>query len=321
MVRKRIKNIWEVIAETFVSFDEDNVFKLSAALAYYTIFSIAPMLMIIIALVGFVYGKEAIQGEIYMQINELVGNSAALQIQEIIKNISSSRETTFATVVGIITLAFGATGVFTEIQESINMIWGVKAKPKRGFVKLIFNRVLSFSMVVGMGFLLIVSLVVNALMTSFGKALATYFPELTVYVLYGINFIFTFVVITILFGVIFKVLPDAVIRWRDVGVGAIATAVLFLLGKLGISFYLGQSDLGTTYGAAGSLIIILLWVYYSSVILYIGAEFTHVYATKYGRKIMPTEYAVLVESIEIERTVDSDDIKIIHPKSEEMNKI
>lgn len=321
MVRKRIKNIWEVISETFISFDEDNVFKLSAALAYYTIFSIAPMLMIIIALVGFVYGKEAIQGEIYMQINELVGNSAALQIQEIIRNISSARETKFATIVGIITLAFGATGVFTEIQDSINLIWGVKAKPKRGFLKLIFNRVLSFSMVVGMGFLLIVSLVVNALMTSFGKALANYFPELTVYVLYGINFLFTFLVITTLFGVIFKVLPDAVIRWRDVGVGALATAVLFLLGKMAISFYLGSSDLGTTYGAAGSLIIILLWVYYSSVILYIGAEFTHVYAARYGRKILPTEYAVLVESIEIERTVDNDDITIKHQKSEEMNKI
>ncbi len=295
---------WDILKHTFTNFFEDRGMKLSASLAYYTIFSLAPMLIVIISLSGIFFGSDAIEGKIFSQINEFVGNQAALQIQEIIKNAQKSGDSQFAVLVGLITLGIGATGIFIEIQDSINFIWHVKAKPKRGWVKMLLNRFISFSLVVSLGFLLIVSLVINGLMIALSSQLNKYFPDITLLFVNIFNLVLTFSVISFLFAIIFKILPDVKIRWRDVSVGAMFTALLFMLGKYFIGLYLGQGDLGSAYGAAGSLIIILLWVYYSSVILYFGAEFTQVYAEKIGCRIEPSDYAVYVSTVIKEKVVD-----------------
>jgi membrane protein len=203
----------------------------------------------------------------------------------------------------VITLIFGATGVFGEIQDSINFIWQLKAKPKNGLLKILINRLLSFSMVISLGFILLVSLALNGLIALFGKRLTDLFPQITevsVIIIYIINLAFTFVIITLLFAIIFKVLPDARVQWKHVMVGAVTTAVLFMVGKFAIGFYLGASKVSSTYGAAGSIVIILLWVYYSAIILYFGAEFTQVYAEYHGARIQPNAYAVWVKEIPVE---------------------
>jgi len=295
-----LKGVWKLIKDSFLGFDNDKVFKLSGSLAYFTIFSIGPMLLVIIFFADLFYGREAVEGTIYGQINGFVGPEAAAQIQEIIKNASMSGKSTFTAVVGFITLLIGTTTVFAEIQDSINTIWNLKTKPEKGWIKLILNRLLSFSIVIGLAFVLLVSLIINGIMEAFGNRLANMFPELAVLVIYIINLVLTFIVITLLFATIFKVLPDAKIKWRDVMVGAIVTALLFMLGKFGITYYIGSSNIGSTYGAAGSLIILLLWVYYSAIILYYGAEFTKAYATHFGNRIYPNSYAVWIKHVDIE---------------------
>jgi membrane protein len=314
-----LKGIWKLIRESFIGFDQDKVFKLSGSLAYFTIFSIGPMLLVIIFFADLFYGREAVEGTIYGQINGFVGPEAAAQIQEIIKNASMSGKSTVTAVVGFITLLIGTTTVFAEIQDSINSIWNLKTKPEKGWIKLILNRLLSFSIVIGLAFVLLVSLIINGIMEAFGNRMATMFPELAVLVIYIINLILTFIVITLLFATIFKVLPDAKIKWRDVMVGSIVTALLFMVGKFGITYYIGRSNIGSTYGAAGSLIILLLWVYYSAIILYYGAEFTKAYATNFGNRIYPNSYAVWIKHIDIEeehKTLKQEE----HEKKEDNNK-
>jgi membrane protein len=293
------KNYFKLLKKSAQQFVEDNAVKLSASLSYYTIFSFAPLLIILMSLTGVFFGAEAAQGKIYYQINDLVGNDTALQIQEIVQNIRTSRHTTVGTIIGVIALLVGATGVFTEIQDSINYIWSVKAKPKKGWLKLIVNRVISFSLIISFGFILLVSLVVNALMDLLSDRLQLLFPDATVYIFYVLNLIAIFFIISCLFAIIFKVLPDAEIRWKDAFVGAFFTGFLFILGKFLIGYYLGNSKIGVTYGTAASIIIILLWVYYSSIILFFGAEFTHLYAKYYGGGIVPNDTAVFIVKQEV----------------------
>lgn len=288
------KNVVYVFKETFNEFMEDNGMKLSAALSYYTIFSLPPLLIIIISLSGIFFGAEAVSGQLFGQINGLVGNDAALQIQEAIKNVKLSNNNTFVTTIGIIILLVGASGVFSEIQDSLNMIWGIKAKPKRGFIKFIKNRVMSFSMIGSVGFLLLVGLIVNSLMDILNMRLAAYFPKDAVYFFYAMNLILVFVIIALLFTFIFKTLPDGKLHWRDCIIGASFTSFLFMIGKFAIGAYLGSSAVASVYGAAGSVILILVWVYYSAIILYFGAEFTKVYAMNHGEKIIPYDYSVQV---------------------------
>lgn len=298
-----LSKTWKIVKQTFVEFIDGNVMKLSAALAYYTIFSLPGLLIIIIWVSDIFYRRETVEGGVFNQISGFVGHDAAIQIQETIRNASVAVDGKWAAIVGIITLVVGATGVFTEIQESINQIWHLKTKAKKGkgWIKLILNRLLSFSMVVTLGFLLLVSLIINSLMDLFLQRLAMHFPDMGVYVVYGFNFVLTFLITTFLFGIIFKLLPDARIGWRDVKAGAITTALLFMGGRFLISFYLGQSNrITTAYGAAGSLIVILVWVYFSAIILYFGAVFTRVYAISRGCKIYPNNYAVWVEQTEVE---------------------
>lgn len=299
-----IKISFKILKNTFIQFFNDRGLKLSASLSYYTIFSLAPLLLLLISLAGFFFGKEAIQGRIFGEINGLIGSPAALQIQEIIKNMELSGKTNSALVIGIITLIIGATSVFAEIQDSINIIWKVKAKPKRGWVKILQDRLLSSSLIIGLGFLLIVTFMVNGLLLSLNDWMKSYFPDTTLVLFQIINIIISFSVITTLFAVIFKVLPDAKIAWKDVRVGAFFTACLFMLGRFLIGIYIEKSNTGLAYGAAGSLIIILVWVYYTAAILFIGAEFTRVYVDFNGSKIEPADYAVIVEELEKERVID-----------------
>ncbi|MGC4037324.1 MAG: YihY/virulence factor BrkB family protein [Chitinophagaceae bacterium] len=297
-----LKNAWKITTETFADFFSNRVLKLSAALAYYTIFSLPGLIIIVIWISDLFYGRDAIEGTIYNQIADFVGKDAALQIQETIRNASLSSANRFATIIGVITLIMGATSVFSEIQDSINLIWRLKAKPKkgRGWLKLIVNRLLSFSMIITLGFLLLVSLIINGLMDLFVNNLTKSLPQIQVALAYGINILVTFIIISLLFGIIFKVLPDAKIKWKHVRAGAFTTAILFMAGRFVIGYYLGHSKMSSAYGAAGSIIVILLWVYYSSIILYFGAAFTRVYAIHNGSHIYPNNYAVWIEQVEVE---------------------
>ena len=294
------KGFIEIFKNAFAGFSDDKVTKLSGSLAYYTVFSMGPLLIVIISLCGLFLGKEAVEGKIYGQLAGFVGADTAAQLQEIIKNASLAGKSKVAAIIGGITLLVGATTIFAEIQDSINSIWGLKPKPKRGRLKMIQNRFLSFSVIVSLGFLLLVSLGITSLIDGFSDRLRAYFPDVTVVLFYVINVFITLCVTTLIFGVIFKVLPDAKIKWKDVFAGALATAFLFMLGKFGISFYISKSNVGSTYGTAGSLVILLLWIYYSSLILYFGAELTKAYAVKYGSPIHPNDYAVTTKTVEVE---------------------
>ena len=299
---KRFKSIWSILKTSFNDFIEKRVLKLSAALAFYTIFSLPAMLIIIISVSDIFYGRKAVEGSLYNQISSIVGTDAALQIQQTIKSSALSHNSNFAMTVGIITLLIGATSVFNEIQDSINYIWQLKAKPQKGkgILKMIVNRLLSFSIVVSLGFLLLVSLIVNGMMDAFVNSLTQIFPKITIIIAYVFNVVLTFGITALLFGMIFKILPDARIKWKHVRIGTLITASLFMGGKFLIGYYLGHSSLSTVYGTAGSAIVLLLWVYYTAMILYFGAVFTHVYAVQTGSNIYPSIYAVSIKEIEIE---------------------
>ncbi len=299
------KGIWEVLKNSFKGFSDDKVTKLGGSLAYYTVFSMAPLLVVIISICGIFLGREAVEGHIYQQLAGFLGPDTALQLQEIIKKASIGNKSNISLVIGIITLLVGATSVFAEIQDSINGIWGLKPKPKRGWLKMLQNRFLSFSVIISLGFILLVSLAVTGLVDALNNRLQMAYPDVWVVVFYIFNQLLTFIVVSLIFAVVFKVLPDAKIRWKDVLSGSMVTAILFMLGKFGISFYISQSDVGSTYGAAGSLVVVLLWAYYSSLILYFGAEFTKAYAVKYGEEIHPNHYAVTTRQVEVESSSQS----------------
>lgn len=290
------KSIWQVIKCSGQDFANFRITRMSAALAYYTIFAIAPMLILIINLSTIFYKETAVEGSVYGEIRSFVGDAAALQIQDLIKTATLSKGSTFASVISIVAIVIAATGIFSEIQDSINIIWGLKAKPTNGVLKFLLNRLLSFSIIVSVSFVLLVSLLVNSILDILLTRLERIFPHIKI--AYIGNFILTFLITTYLFGAIFKILPDAKIKWKDVLKGAITTSLLFMLGKFGITFYLGTRNFGNIYGAAGSIVIVLLWVYYSSMILYFGAAVTKNNAQLHGNRIYPNDYAVWTEYIE-----------------------
>ncbi len=290
----KVKTYFKLLKEAYDEFSSDNVVKLSASLAYYTVFSIGPLLLVIISLTGLFFEKERITGNLYSQMNGLIGKEGADQLMSIIQQMQQQNTAAQFSIIGIALLVFGATTVFADIQDSINYIWSIRAKPKKGWLKFLTNRLLSFSLLVGVGFLLVVSLLINTITDLLTSRLQRLFAEETVIVFKGLNLLILFVIISFLFSVIYKVLPDARIRWKDAMVGATFTGLLFLLGKFLIGVYLGSSSIASTYGAAASIIIILSWVYYSSIILYFGAEFTKVYALKMGKGIQPYQTAVFI---------------------------
>lgn len=298
-MKKRIITFFTFLKQVFGEFISENILKYSASLAYYTVLSIAPLLLILLSITGFLFGKDAINGQLYGEINKLVGSDAAFQIQTSIQNITVSNDNVFATTIGTIVLIIGATGIFGEIQDSLNRIWGLKIKARKVWWKVLLDRLISFSLILSLGFVLVVSLVLNAIAAAISDKIIEFMPGVGSIFLVVIDTAVTLLITTILFGCIFKVLPDAKIKWKDVSIGAFITACLFLLGKYGIGFYLGSSKLGSIYGAAGSIMILMIWVYYSSAILYLGAIFTKVYATDFGGQISPSEYSEWVKIKEI----------------------
>lgn len=299
-----IKQLWKVIIATFMGFVNDNGLKLSASLAYYTVFSLAPLIILIISIISLVLRHYNFNDTLYIQLQHFIGKNAVIQLQATVKSLQLSGKTGIALIAGVFILLLGASSMFVEIQDSLNIIWRVKAKPKRGWLKWVQNRFLSFSLIISLGFLLLVSLIINLAINALSARLERFLPGLTVTLFDVINLVITLVVIAALFGIIFKFLPDAKIKWKDVRSGAIFTALLFMLGQYLIGLYLKYTAQGSAYGAAGSLIVILVWIYYTSAILYIGAEFTEVYAEAMGSSIEPAEYAVHVEQKEIEHEVD-----------------
>ncbi len=299
-IKETIKDVSQIFASSFSGFSDHKVTKLSGSLAYSTIFSMGPLLVVIISLCGVFLGRDAVENKIYHSLQDFLGSDTARQLQNVIGQAAVSGKSKIAMIVGFIALLVGATSIFSEIQDSINDIWGIKPKPKKGWLKMLQNRFLSFSVIVGLGFLLIVSLVITSLVEEFSHKLQAYFADTTVIIFYVINQVLTVVLVSVIFASIFKVLPDARIKWKDVFVGALVTTFLFMLGKFCISMYISKSNVGSTYGAMGSLVVLLLWVYYSSIILYFGAEFTKAYAVKYGSEIVPAAYAVTTKQVEVE---------------------
>jgi len=293
--------IFELLKETFSSFSENKVMKLSASLAYYTIFSMGPLLIVIISLCGLLFSKQAVEGKLYAILKNFVGSDTAFSLQTMIERVGKDDQSFIAGIIGFVVLMLGATSIFSEIQDSINIIWGIQAKPKKNWIKYLQNRFLSFSVIVSLGFLLLITLLISSLIEMVSNNLSLYFPNTTIIVFYVINLLLTIFISTLIFGTIFKVLPDARIKWKDIFAGALVTSVLFLIGKFAISFYISHTDVGSAFGAAGSLVVLLVWAYYSSVILYLGAEFTKAYASKYGGEIHPNNYAVKVQIVRIEK--------------------
>lgn len=297
-----VTKVWHLLKETFISYFREDPMSYSAAIAFYTIFSLPAILIVILVMAGTIFGEQAVSGQLFYQIEELVGAESALEIQKIIQNASLSEAGTFAKIIGIGTLIFSATTVFVSIQNGLNKIWGVKSKPRRGWLKFMVNRALSFSMVIIFGVLLLLSFAIEAGLQIFKDLISHLFSGATLYIMWLVNLLVSIVVNTFIFGMIFKVLPDAVIRWKDVWIGAFFTTFLFILGRLLISFYLANSDFSNTYGAAGSLVLILMWVYYSTVIMLLGAQFTQVYSHQFGKIIVPTQNAVRVIEKEVHPT-------------------
>ncbi|HET6597326.1 MAG TPA: YihY/virulence factor BrkB family protein [Anaerolineales bacterium] len=290
-----------LIKDTFREWREDAANRLAAALAYYTTFSLAPLLVLILAIAGLVSGREAAQTQTMAQVEDLIGVEGREFVEGMIESASQPETGLAATFIGAVTLLFGALGVFGELQNSLNTIWEVKPKPAKNWIdgvkRFVLRRLLSFTMVLGIGFLLLASLVVSAAVSAFGEYIGTRWPMADFW-LNLINFIVSFLVVTFLFAMIFKFLPEIKLAWKDVWLGAAVTSALFSLGKFLIGLYLGRSEVGTTFGAAGSLAILLIWIYYSAQILFFGAEFTQVYANRYGSKIVPDPDMVKLSEVE-----------------------
>lgn len=296
-----LKQTWRLLKATFTEWKEDKSSRLAAALAYYTVFALAPLLMIVILVASFIFGDES-KTVVIDQFQSLVGRQGAETIQTAIENTSQSQgESTVASVFSLVALLFGASGVFTQLQGALNTVWEVEAKPGKGIWGFLRQRFLSFGMILGVCFILMVSLVVSAGLSGFSAYINRLVPGLGI-IGQILNLAISFGVFTLLFALIYKVLPDVKITWKDVWVGAGITALLFAVGKFALGVYIGNGSVGSTYGAAGSVIVLLVWVYYSAQILFFGAEFTQVYARKYGSQIVPDQHAVPVsEQVRAER--------------------
>lgn len=291
----QLRDAWSILKETVNDWLEDDASRLAASLAFYTLLSLAPLVIIAVAIAGLVLGPEAARGQIAEELSRLVGPHAATGIQAVVANAKSESSGIIGALLGGATLFLGASGVFGELHFSLNRIWEVQAKPGRGMLGEIKDRFLSFTMVLGVAFLLLVSLIFSAILSALGRSFATALPGGEV-VWQLVSFGTSFAMVTVLFALIYKYVPDVRIRWQDVGVGALMTALLFTLGKSLLGIYLGKASLGSSYGAAGSLVVLVVWVYYSAQILFLGAELTQVWARRHGRDILPNDKSVALRS-------------------------
>lgn len=290
-LKKKGLNIFSLLKETFQEWNSDDPFRHSAVIAYYAIFSLPALLIIIVNAAGKIFGKEAIEGEIQGQIGSMIGQDAASQVQDMIASASQMDNSAIAIVIGVATLLFGATGVFVQLQQSLNKVWEVEANPDAGLKKLAIDRATSLGVILAIGFLLLISLVISAALAILNGWLQRILPEFMLVLIHIINLVVSIGIITVLFALIYKVLPDVVMKWRFVWLGALVTAILFTIGKFALGFYFGKAEPGSTYGAAGSVILIMLWVNYSALIMLFGAEFTQVYARRKGERIEPSSHA------------------------------
>ncbi|MDQ3192555.1 MAG: YihY/virulence factor BrkB family protein [Bacteroidota bacterium] len=290
-------DIWDVIKSTFIRWNDADPFRQSAIIAFYAIFSLPALLVIIVSVAGYAFGEKAVQGKISEEIAKMMGKGAAQNIEQMIAQAAQTEATLLATVIGIGVLLFGATTVFFQLQKSLNRIWGVRPKPEKAFLKYLKDRLFSFGLILAIGFLMLISLVLTSLLAFLGSWFQQKFPDFLYVIVNIISFIVSLGVISVLFALMFKILPDAKIKWKSVWVGAIVTAVLFEIGKYLIGIYFSQADPVSVYGGAGSIVLILLWVSYVCMILFLGAEFTRQYAIKFGHGISPTENAELVPQI------------------------
>jgi len=300
-----LKSLFELLKKTALQWSDAKASRLGAALAYYSIFSLAPLLLVIIAFAGiFLGGHDSARTQMIQNLGNVIGPEAARQIGEMAQGANKQSSGTLASIIGIVVLLFGASGVFLQLQDSLNTIWKVEPKPGQGILAMIKQRFLSLSMVFGAGFLLLVSLLLTSILKAVVHSVNAYFPLAGA--LQMVTFIGSFVVITLLFAMIYRVLPDVDIGWHDVWIGAVITSLLFMIGQVALSWYLGTQSTGSVYGAAGSLVVLLLYIYYSAQIVFFGAEFTQVYANSYGSKIQPSANAISTEDVApaIETTYD-----------------
>lgn len=295
-MKQKLARFFQIIKDTFKGWNADDPFRQSAVIAYYAIFSLPALLVLIINVIGFFFEKEAINDEISRQIEEVMGSDTAEQVEGIVTKAGEMKAGIISTIIAIVTIIFGATGVFVQLQKTLNQIWDVKEREDLSFLKQLRGRLFSFGLILSIGFLLLISLVVSSFLAAASNWLEGVFPDVVAYLLYVAEFAVSLGVISVMFALMFKYLPDVKIAWKDVWIGAFLTGGFFILGKYGLSFYFGKSEPASVYGAAGSIVLILLWVSYSSMIVFFGAEFTKQYAVAHGHKIEPTKDAVKVDA-------------------------
>ena len=298
-VKKLSSSYWLIIKNTVAGYFNNDSFLYAGSIAFSTIFSLPAIIMIALSIGSTFYERDMVKQELINQVAALIGSESTVQIEKIIVNASYDMTSTFARAIGIATLIFSATTVFVSLQTSINKMWGIKPKPEKGWLKYIINRLLSFAVVVSFGFVLLVSLLIDTILVLIQNHVNQIFDGITAYLITAANLLVSMAIIALIFSLLFKILPDARVHWRDVWVGAIITTLLFTLGKYLIGFYLGNSGINSAYGAAGSFVIILIWVYYSTLIFLFGAEFTSVYATHRGKGIIPYKNAVKFKIVEV----------------------
>ncbi|MBC7409381.1 MAG: YihY/virulence factor BrkB family protein [Arcicella sp.] len=298
-----LKNIGKLFKSAYKAWNEKDPFRQSAVIAYYAIFSIPGLLVLIIAITGYFFGKDAVNQNIIAQISSTMGPDTAASIKDILIKSSHSNSSVLGSIIGIGVLLMGATGVFVELQKSLNDIWHVKLVKKSGILPILKARLFSFGLILAIAFLLLISLVVSTGLSALSDLIKTYTSNFTVIIFEILNFIFSLVVISILFAMMFKILPDAKIEWKHVWMGSLLTGLLFTIGKTALAFYFGKANPGSNYGAAGSVILMLLWVSYSSMIVFFGAEFTAAYARRFSGRVAPSEIAKAVPPQEIKQNV------------------
>jgi membrane protein len=303
-----LKTAWSMTRQTFEEWSNDKGGRLGAALSYYTVFSLAPLLLLIISVAGLVFGRQAAEGTLFGQLAGVVGTDAAHLIQSAVSKANQTKGGVLGTVIGFVVLLAGATGVVIELQGALNAVWKVEPKPNRGVWGVVRTRLLSVAMILSLGFLLLVSLVVSAALSALSGWLRAVIGDVAI-LSWMIDAVVALGVISTLIALIYKILPDAKVAWRDVWVGAIATAILFMIGKYLIGLYIGKASVGSAFGAAGSLAVLLVWIYYSAQIVLLGAEFTRVYANRYGEKVRPSRQAISAERAAAQRRPPAPDAR------------
>lgn len=299
-MKEKFKQMIRLLKRATSKYKKDNPVQLAGTTAYFAVFAMAPLIIIIVSVVGILLGQEQIQVKLFDVINNILGEQSKQDIRNIVENFQDERKGIIGTIVGFIIFIFISTTFFTILQKSLNFIWGVRAKPRHNFLKALYDRLISFGLILSLGFVLLVSFIIDTAIALFRDFMHEKFPELTIVIIEVGNFLVSFAIAMVIFAMIYRFLPDVQIKWQVTWVGSFITALLFLIGKALISFGLGSSNIGAIYGSAGSLVLILLWVFYSSLIFFYGAEITQQYAEMYSHEIVPKDYAVRIEINEIE---------------------